>query len=485
MIKELHEKLIKKEISAVELAAEFLARVKNSDSNAFITITEEEALKEAAGVDEAIAKGEEISLLAGIPGSIKDVILTEGIKTTAGSKILENYVAPYDATAVKKLKENGLVMVGKNNCDEFAMGGSNENSAYGPVKNPFDKERVSGGSSGGSAAAVAADLAVYALGSDTGGSVRQPASFCGVVGFKPTYGAISRNGLIAMASSLDQIGVLAKSVEDAEIVFNAIKGKDEMDATSAGAGSREPGAGDSNSKLPASSFKNLKIGIPKEYFINGIDKEVGEIVAEFVNRAKNLGAEIVEISLPHSELALAVYYIIMPSEVSANLARYDGVRYGNRGMTRNSTRNDAEELNLIEMYKKTRAEFLGPEVKRRIMLGTYALSAGYYDAYYKKAQQVRTLIREDFQKAFGEVDLIFAPTAPHPAWKIGEKIDDPLAMYLEDVFTVPVNIAGLPAMSVPAGKTKEGLPVGAQIIGKWGNEKLLFDAGKELEIDRN
>jgi aspartyl-tRNA(Asn)/glutamyl-tRNA(Gln) amidotransferase subunit A len=324
---------------------------------------------------------------------------------------------------------------------------------------------------------VASDLSVYSIGTDTGGSVRQPAAFCGVVGLKPTYGAVSRYGLIADASSLDQVGVVAKTVEDAEIVFNIIKGRDEMDATSVEVRSRELGAENSNSKFQTPGLKGLKIGIPQEYFSNGIDQEIGEAIANFVKRAQGLGAEIVEISLPHTEHALAVYYIIQPAEASANLARYDGVRYGQKS----EIRNQKSEISLIDLYKKTRAEFLGPEVKRRIMLGTYALSAGYYDAYYKKAQQVRTLIREDFHKAFNEVDLIFAPVAPHPAWKIGEKINDPLSMYLEDVFTVPINIAGLPALSLPVGKTSAGLPIGAQIIGPWGGETEIFQAGKQLE----
>ena len=477
MIKELHQKLINKEVSAVKLATEYLARAKSSDLNAFITITEKEALEQAKTIDEKIAQGEEVPLLAGIPASIKDLIMTAGVRTTAASKILENYVAPYDATVIKKLKENGLVMVGKNNCDEFAMGSSTENSAFGPTKNPYDKTRVAGGTSGGSAAAVASDLSVYSIGTDTGGSVRQPAAFCGVVGLKPTYGAVSRYGLIADASSLDQVGVVAKTVEDAEIVFNIIKGRDEMDATSVEVRSRELGAENSNSKFQTPGLKGLKIGIPQEYFSNGIDQEIGEAIANFVKRAQGLGAEIVEISLPHTEHALAVYYIIQPAEASANLARYDGVRYGQKS----EIRNQKSEISLIDLYKKTRAEFLGPEVKRRIMLGTYALSAGYYDAYYKKAQQVRTLIREDFHKAFNEVDLIFAPVAPHPAWKIGEKINDPLSMYLEYVFTVPINIAGLPALSLPVGKTSAGLPIGAQIIGPWGGETEIFQAGKQLE----
>ncbi len=474
MIKKIHEELITKKYSAIELAREYLLRLKKSDLNAFITITKDEALAMAKIIDKKIASKEDLSLLAGVPMSVKDVIMTTGVRTTAGSKILENYVALYDATAVAKLKDRGAVILGKNNCDEFAMGGSGENSAYGPAKNPFDKKRVPGGSSSGSAVAVAADLSVYSLGSDTGGSVRQPAAFCGVVGFKPTYGAVSRQGLIAMASSLDQIGVLAKTVEDAEIVFDAIKGKDEKDATSIKLKTQ-------NSKLKSKAEINkVKIGIPKEYFVTGIDEEIRSAVEKVIKRAEKLGAEIMEISLPHTEYALTVYYIIQPAEASANLARYDGVRYSKNSKLK--TQNS--KFGLIDIYKKTRAEFLGEEVKRRIMLGTYALSAGYYDAYYKKAQQVRTLIRQDFEKVFsapGGVDLLITPTTPHPAWKIGEKIDDPLSMYLEDIFTMPVNVAGLPALSMPGGQTKSGLPIGVQIIGPWGNEDILFEVGKKLE----
>jgi aspartyl-tRNA(Asn)/glutamyl-tRNA(Gln) amidotransferase subunit A len=466
MIKELNQKLTNKEISAKELAEQYLNRIqeKNSELNAYITITEKQALEQAEYIDKYISENKEISILSGIPASIKDVIMTEEIQTTAGSKILEKYIAPYDATVVNKLKEQGLVMLGKNNCDEFAMGSSGENSGFGSTKNPHDVNRVSGGSSSGSAAAVAADMAVYSIGTDTGGSVRQPAAFCGVVGFKPTYGAISRYGLIAMASSLDQAGIIAKTVEDAEIVFDNIKGKDKLDSTSIDL--------DENIKnLESNDLRGIKIGIPKEYFIKGLDKEIEDNIKNTVKKAEELGAEIVEVSLPNTEHALAVYYIIMPSEVSANLARFDGIRYGQK--------QDAD--NLFNVYAQSRAKYLGDEVKRRIMLGTYALSAGYYDAYYKKAQQVRTLIKQDFAKVFDQVDILITPTTPTPPWKLGEKTNDPLTMYLEDVFTVPVNVAGLPAISIPCGKTKDNLPIGVQLIGKWASESKIFSIAKNLE----
>ena len=490
-INQIHQKLLNKQISALELAQDYLSRIKkiNPELNAFITVTEKEAIEQAKNADNIIAQGQELPILAGIPASIKDVIMTKGVKTTAGSKILENYIAPYDATAVKKLKEQGLVMLGKNNCDEFAMGSSGENSAYGAIKNPYDKERVPGGSSGGSAAAVAADLSVYSLGSDTGGSIRQPAAFCGVVGLKPTYGAVSRFGLIAMASSFDQIGVIGKSVEDVEIVFNVIKGKDELDATSveirSGIKSESPLRFENQKseilnkfKIQNSKFKNLRIGVPKEYFVKGMNKEVESVVKNVIKKAEELGAEVAEVSLPHTEYALAVYYIIMPSEVSANLARYDGIRYGESVISHQTS-----GVGLIDVYKKTRAKFLGDEVKRRIMLGTYTLSAGYYEAYYKKAQQVRTLIRQDFERVFnqGKVDMLITPTTPTPAFKLGEKTADPLTMYLEDVFTVPINVAGVPALSIPAGKSKDGLPIGVQLVGKWFEEEVLFRVGDVLE----
>ena len=473
MIRELHQKLINQEITVTELTQQYLDKIKKSDLNAFITISDKEALSQAKIIDEKISAGKEISELAGIPISIKDIVLTSGIKTTAGSKILENYIAPYDATLVSKLKQVGVVILGKNNCDEFAMGGSNENSAFGLVKNPHDKIRVSGGSSGGSAAAVADDLSVFSIGTDTGGSIRQPAAFCGVVGLKPTYGSVSRYGLISMASSLDQAGPLTKTVADARIVFNAIKGKDKNDSTSVDSKSK-------NKKIK--SLKGIKIGIPKEYFTQGLEKKIKESVNNIINKAREAGAEIIDVSLPNTEYALAVYYLIMSSEVSSNLARFDGIRYGESLTHRKkqtNTRGNAD--NLYEVYSKTRVEYLGEEVKRRIMLGTYALSAGYYDAYYKKAQQVRTLIKKDFEQVFSKVDILITPTTPHPAFKIGEKINDPLTMYLEDIYTVPVNIAGIPALSIPSGKTKHGLPIGTQIIGAWFEEEKILDVAEILE----
>ena len=466
MIKELNQKLINKEISAKELAEQYLDRIKekNLELNSFITITEKQALKQAEYIDKYISENKEVQILSGIPASIKDVIMTKDAQTTAGSKILEKYIAPYDATIVKKLKEQGLVMLGKNNCDEFAMGSSGENSGFGPTRNSHNINRVPGGSSSGSAVAVAADMAVYAIGTDTGGSVRQPAAFCGVVGFKPTYGAISRYGLIAMASSLDQAGIITKTAEDAEIIFNNIKGKDKLDSTSVG-------LKEDIKSSERKDLKGIKIGIPKEYFIKGLNKEIKDSVKGTIKKAEELGAEIVDISLPNTEYALAVYYIIMPSEVSANLARFDGIRYGQK--------QDAE--NLFNVYAKSRAKYLGDEVKRRIMLGTYTLSAGYYDSYYKKAQQVRTLIKQDFSKVFDQVDVLITPTTPTPPWKLGEKTDDPLTMYLEDVFTVPVNVAGLPAISIPCGKTKDNLPIGVQLIGKWSSEGKILNIAKNLE----
>ena len=373
--------------------------------------------------------------------------------------MLKDYIAPYDATCIKKLKELGAVILGKTNLDEFAMGSSTENSAFFTTKNPRDLKRVPGGSSGGSAAAVAADFCCYSLGSDTGGSIRQPASFCGVVGLKPSYGAVSRYGLVAFASSLDQIGPITKTAEDAQIVFNAISGRDPKDSTSVELGIK-------NYEL---RIKDLKIGVPKEYFIKGIDPEVERIIKQAISQAEEQGAKIEEISLPHTKYALAAYYIIMPSEASANLARYDGIEYG---------LSESENKNLLDVYLESRGEGFGNEVKRRIMLGTYTLSAGYYDAYYLKAQKVRTLIKQDFENAFKKVDAIFTPTAPFPAFKIGEKIADPLSMYLSDIFTVSVNLAGLPALSLPAGFTEADLPVGLQIIGK------PFEDNKILEISK-
>ena len=454
-IKELHQLLVKKEISSEEITRSFLKQIEEKDKkiHAFLTVRPDLALAQAKAVDEKIRHKEEIEILAGIPVAIKDNILVERMRCTAGSKILENYLAPYDATVISRLKKKGAVILGKTNLDEFAMGVSTENSAFGPTFNPCDLTRMPGGSSGGSAAAVAGQIAVYALGSDTGGSIRQPASFCGVFGLKPTYGAVSRYGLIAMASSLDQIGLLAKTSEDCRIVFEAIKGKDEKDSTSVESKCLETW----NLKL-----ETLRIGVPKEYFIEGIEAGVEKAVEQAIEKYRKAGAKIKEVSLPYTEYALPCYYIIVPSEVSANLARYDGIKYGL-----------SQGNSLLEVYLQSREKGLGLEVKRRIMLGTYALSAGYYDAYYLQAQKVRTLIRRDFEKVFNEVDVLMTPTSPTTAFKLGEKSTDPLAMYLADIFTVSINLAGLPGISLPCGMS-ENLPVGLQIIGRpFEEEKIL------------
>lgn len=449
------------QISALELTEAILERILEVDNaiRAYLTLTPEEALEQARLADSRRAKGDDAPLL-GIPVAIKDVICTAGIPTTAGSRILENFIPPYDATAVAHLKAAGAIILGKTNTDEFAMGSSTENSAFFVTSNPWDLERVPGGSSGGSAAAVAADECLGALGSDTGGSVRQPASFCGVVGLKPTYGRVSRYGLIAFASSLDQIGVLAKDVTDAAIMLQVIAGHDPRDSTSV------------NLPVPdytaalVGDLHGLRVGVPKEYFAapEVMQPEVTAAVRAAVEVLAGLGAEVREISLPHTEYALPVYYLIAPAEASANLARYDGVRYGLR----------IEGGGLIETYNATRGQGFGPEVKRRIMLGTYALSAGYYDAYYLKAQKVRTLIKADFDAAFGQVDAIVAPTSPTTAFRIGEKVSDPLQMYLSDIFTLSMNLAGICGVSVPCGFDNEGLPIGMQVIGPaFGEEQVL------------
>ncbi len=461
-IKEAHEGLVKKEFSACELAKTHLEIIKKENKNifAFLTITEDLALAQSKAVDELIAGGAYLPLLAGIPCAIKDNMMVDGVKCTSASKILENYVAPYDATVVKKLKDLGAVILGKTNMDEFAMGSSTENSAFGITHNPRDLERVPGGSSGGSAAAVAANQTVYALGSDTGGSIRQPAFCCGVVGLKPTYGAVSRYGLMAYASSLDQIGPLAKTVEDARIVFNAISGRDPLDSTSCEIESTQD-----------YSNKKFTIGVPREYFIEGIDPQIEKIIRGKISQYESLGHKIEEISLPHTEYALACYYIVATSEASANLARFDGIRYGYSAK---------KAKNLLEIYLQSRGEGFGAEVRRRIMLGTYVLSAGYYDAYYLRAQKVRALIKQDFDEAFQRVDAIFTPTSPSLAFKIGEKTQDPLQMYLSDIFTVSVNLAGIPAISIPCGKIGE-LPVGLQVIAKPFEEAKIFAIAKDLE----
>ncbi|KPJ71549.1 glutamyl-tRNA amidotransferase [Parcubacteria bacterium DG_74_3] len=469
-IRQTHEGLKKKQFSALEICRAYLDKIAKEDKkiNAFLTVTRESALLQAKKIDEMILSGQEISLLAGIPLAIKDNILVKNVRCTAGSKILDNYIAPYDATVIKKLQERGAVILGKTNLDEFAMGASGENSAFGPTRNPHDLSRVPGGSSAGSVAAVAANMSCGALGSDTGGSIRQPASLSGVVGLKPTYGAVSRYGLIALVCSFDQIGPITKTIEDAKILFEAISGKDPLDSTSL--------EFKFQSSLPNFQIKEVCFGVPKEYFIEGIDPKVEEIIQKAIKKYEDLGAKIEEISLPHTKYAIATYYIITPSEVSANLARYDGIKYGYS--TIQSKKSKLKSL--LNVYLESRGEGFGEEVRRRIMLGTYALSAGYYDAYYLKAQKFRTLIKEDFKKAFQKVDFILTPTSPTPAFKLGEKTEDPLKMYLCDIFTSPVNLAGLPGISIPAGK-KGNLPVGLQIIGKPFEEDKILQVAQTFE----
>ena len=457
----LHDMLVNKEITSLELTQAVLARIDEveGDVQAYLTVTRDEAIAQAKAVDEKIARGEEIAFLEGIPGAIKDNICTKGVKTTCASRILQKFVPPYDATVVQKLAVQNPVVLGKTNLDEFAMGGSTENSAFHPTHNPWNTDCVPGGSSGGSAAAVAAGTAVWALGSDTGGSIRQPASFCGVVGMKPTYGRVSRYGLVAYASSLDQIGPITKDVTDCANILNIIAGRDEMDSTSI-----DKEVPDYTKSL-VQDVKGLKIGLPKEYFVKGMDPEVESAVKAAVKQLESLGAEVVEISLPNTDYAISTYYLIAPAEAATNLARYDGVSYGERA-------EDAADL--VEMMTKTRSQYLGEEVKRRIMIGNYALSAGYYDAYYLKALKVRRLVKEDYDKAFKEVDVIICPAAPSVAYKIGEKIDNPLEMYLQDACTVPLNLAGLPGISVPCGYNKDKMPIGMQIIGKALDEETLI-----------
>ncbi|MFB3887389.1 MAG: Asp-tRNA(Asn)/Glu-tRNA(Gln) amidotransferase subunit GatA [Thermodesulfobacteriota bacterium] len=467
-IHELHDLLAKKEVTSKEVTEAFYRRIRDVDGKigAYLMLTEEEAIDRAARVDRRIAGGEGIGDLAGIPLGLKDILCTKGVRTTCGSKILENYVPFYDGTVVKKLKEKEAVILGKLNMDEFAMGSSTENSGFQITHNPWDLKRIPGGSSGGSAAAVAAHECIAALGTDTGGSIRQPASCCGVVGLKPTYGRVSRYGLVAFASSLDQIGPITKDVTDCAILMNGISGYDPNDSTSV------------NVEVPdykrslVNDVKGIRIGIPDEYFIEGMDPDVEKSVKEAVDLFKGWGAEIKRISLPHTQYAVAIYYIICTAEASSNLARYDGVKYGLRSKG---------HRDLMELYTKTRAEGFGKEVKRRIILGTYVLSAGYYDAYYRKASQVRTLMRNDFEEAFREVDVIISPTAPTPAFKIGEKVEDPLQMYLSDIHTIPVNLAGIPGLSIPCGFSRENLPIGLQIMGKHFDEGMLLRAAYTFE----
>jgi aspartyl-tRNA(Asn)/glutamyl-tRNA(Gln) amidotransferase subunit A len=459
--------VLTREFSAEELAAEALryAEAENPKTNAYLRFSPERALAAARRVDERVARGEDPGPLAGVPVAVKDVILTKGVVTTCGSRLLANYVPPYDATAVERLEAAGGVIVGKTNCDEFAMGSSTENSAFGPVRNPLAPDRVPGGSSGGSAAVVAQGTAVAALGSDTGGSIRQPASFCGVVGVTPTYGRVSRYGLTAFASSLDHIGPFARSVKDAAILLGAIAGRDVRDSTSAGAPVPDYAG------LLDAGAKGLKLGLPREY-LKDLTSESGDLIARGVDALRRQGCEVREISLPHTEYAVACYYIIATAEASSNLARYDGVRY---------TFRSGESETLADMYRNTRGEGFGDECKRRIVLGTYVLSAGYYDAYYLRAQKVRALVARDFARAFQEVDAIVAPVSPFPAFKLGEKVDDPLAMYLSDIYTITGSLAGIPCMSAPCGLTAEGLPVGMQILTAHFAETTMFRIAYALE----
>jgi len=450
-----------KKVSVSEIIQDLYDRIAKVDPlvKAFLILNQEEALKQAKEIDTKVKKGEELPPLAGLAIAVKDIIATKGIETTCGSRMLKGFYPPYNATVIDKLKEAGAIIIGKTNLDEFAMGSSTENSAFGPTYNPWDLERVPGGSSGGSAAAVAADEAFIALGTDTGGSIRQPASFCGVVGLKPTYGRVSRYGLIAYASSLDQIGPITKNVSDSALLMRIISGPDNRDSTSV--------------DLPVPDYlkscqeeiKNIKIGVPREYFVEGMNFEVKDAVYQALKLLEELGAKIEEVSLPHTEYSLPTFYLIATAEASSNLARYDGIQYGYR------TENYKD---LSSMYQRTRSEGFGPEVKRRIMLGTYALSSGYYDAYYLKAQKVRTLIKEDFTRVFSKYDILVTPTSPTPAFKLKEKMADPLTMYLSDIYTIPVNLAGLPALSLNCGYSKGGLPIGLQLIGKPFEEETIL-----------
>ncbi len=453
-IKEAYEGLKNKKFTSVELTKACLARIqkRNPEINAFISVFENEALEEAKKADEMIAKKKQKSL-TGIPFCVKDAINTLDRRSTGSAKILDNYISPYEATVIKKIREQGAVLIGKNNCDAFGHGASNENSMYGPVKNPHDLTKVAGGSSGGTAAAVADDMCIFGIGEDTGGSIRQPASFCGIVGLRPSYGRNSRHGIMPMASSLDTVGPMTKTVEDCEIVQGVIEGRDVLDATTV------------ESKKIKVKAKKITIGVPKEYLsVDGMDEEVNRVIEKQIEKLKDQKITIVNVSLPMTKYAIPVYYIVVPSEDSSNLGRLDGIRYGVR----------ADAKNLYDTYAKTRAQGFPEEVKRRIMIGTYALSAGYYDAYYRKAQKVRTLIIKDFEHVFEDVDLLITPTSPFPAFGIGEKINNLLSMYLADVFVSPAAVAGLPAISIPVGKTKRGLPIGMQIIGPRLSEDLVF-----------
>lgn len=461
-----------RQITATALTESFLKKIDADDGKigAYLLTCRERALEQAAKIDAIADKGDPLPALGGVPLAVKDVLVTKHVRTTAGSKILGNYIPPYTATTVARLEAAGAIILGKLNCDEFAMGSSNENSAFKPVHNPRDLTRVPGGSSGGSAAAVASGTAVATLGSDTGGSIRQPAAFCGVVGVLPTYGRVSRYGLIAFASSLDHVGPVAKTVKDAAILLREIAGRDLMDSTSA-----DVPVPDYEKEI-GRSVKGLRVGVPNEYFGEGLDSEVRAAVEAAIQKLAELGCEVKKISLPHTKYAVPAYYLIATAEASSNLARFDGVRYGFRAQGVRS---------LSEMYRKTRDEGFGPEVKRRIMLGTYALSAGYYDAYYLKAQKVRTLLTRDFEEAFKQVDVIAAPVTPTPAFKIGEKVDDPVSMYLADIYTVTGNLTGVPGISVPCGQSREGLPIGLQILGRHFDESTVLRVAHAYEHARS
>jgi len=466
-IHELRRLLDQGETTAAEVTGSIYQRIKKLEPKvaAYLSLAEEIAMAEAGGWDKR-GFSDKTKPLAGVPLAVKDVICTKGIRTSCGSNILANFVPPYDATVALKLKEAGGILLGKTNMDEFAMGSSNENSAFGPTRNPWNLKYIPGGSSGGSAAAVAADECIAAVGSDTGGSIRQPASHCGVVGFKPTYGRVSRYGLVAFASSLDQIGPISKDVTDAALLLQLIAGYDERDSTSV------PKEVPDYTKSLVHGLKGITFGIPREYFIEGLEPEVEQAVRDAIRTLEGLGGKAIEVSLPHTEYGVAAYYIIAPAEASSNLARYDGVKYGHR---------DREGKTLLEMYRRSRSEGFGAEVKRRIMLGTYVLSAGYYDAYYKKALQVRTLIREDFLKVFKQCKVLVTPVAPSAAFPLGAKMDDPLQMYLSDVFTLPASLAGIPGISVPCGFTSEGLPIGLQILAPHFEEGLALQVAYNLE----
>lgn len=474
-LKEASQKIQAREISSLELTQEYLSNIEKTESkiSAYLEVTRDLAIKGAKSADKKIKEGEHNSPLLGIPAALKDNMLALGTRSTAASKILEEYQSMYDSTVAEKLNSEGMVMLGKTNMDEFAMGSSTESSAFKKTKNPWDLEKVPGGSSGGSAAAVAAQECVYALGSDTGGSVRQPAAFCGVVGLKPTYGRVSRYGLIALASSLDQIGPITKTVEDAALVLNAIAGQDPNDSTTA------PVPVEDYTKNLSKDIKGLKIGVPKEYFVGGINKDVEKNVRKSISQLEDLGATVKEVSLPYTDYALAVYYIILPAEASANLSRYDGIRYGYSIM-----RGDEKIKDLFSVYSKSRAKGFGDEVKRRIMIGTYSLSSGFHDAYYRRAQKIRELVKNSFAEVFTEVDILAAPTTPTTAFSLGEMIDDPLTMYLSDIFTVSANIGGIPAISVPCGFS-DSLPIGLQFMVKPFAESTLLRVAHQFEQNNN